>query len=84
MNYAIGDRLKDLKQLDPKFLKPVSKGGEYELIENSDIAVVTNVTANSVELFQLARTDKGVSGYQWYSVAEGPALKDFEKRFKKI
>lgn len=88
MNYAIGDRLKDLKQLDKKYLTPRDKDGkkvgDYAYEENSDIAVVTNVTSNSVELYQLARTDMGVSGYQWYSVAEGPALKEFEKRFKKI
>lgn len=39
-------------------------------------AVVTNKTANSVEVFITAVSKEGVDCYQWFTI------KDFENRFK--
>lgn len=79
MNYVIGDKLKDTESLDAKYSK-----APYTLLKDSDIVIVTDITTNSIELQHFARTDHGINCKNWYNVAEGPALKNFEKRFKKI
>ena len=84
MKYTINDRLRDCKQLSKKYLKPAYSCVEYELIENSDTVIVTGVTSNSVELHHPARTTRGISCRNWYSVTPGTCLRDFQMRFKEL
>lgn len=83
MEFKIGDRYKDTKEVDREIVNRL-KAVKETVIANSDICVIVNVTSNSVELSHIARTSLGVNCNQWYSVQEGNSLKDFVKRFIKI
>ncbi len=44
--------------------------------EGSEICIITDITANSVEVQHFVRTTKGINCKNWYT------LEDFNKRFK--